>query len=211
MTRLTAKARVRAQSGPRLAGAVAGVVVLTVTGCSSGGSTEMSQKPAATSAQASTMASVESTASVAPSTPAMTGLPDGAVVTYEFRDSSVPPPYHRSFALTFNQEQARMVVDSYGEVLADETRAMTSEAWDQVSSTFGVIENLKLEEPEPGCTGGTGFAVTVASAEADMLDVDGYVCGGVNGEANEEVAAWVAPVRSLFPPMSELAPDGLGG
>jgi len=171
----------------------------------------MTQEPVETTAQASAMASVEPTATVAPSVPAKTPLPDGAVLTYEFRDSSVPPPYHRSFVLTFNQEQARMVVDSYGEVLADETKAMTPEAWAQVSSTFDVIENLKLEEPEPGCTGGTGFAVTVASAETTVLDVDGYVCGGVNGAARDEVAAWVAPVRSLFPPMSELAPDGLGG
>lgn len=204
--------RLAALSTRGRAAIVAGLI-LTLASCSSGGGTEMTQKPSAASTKASTSGPepVPSTAATTASAAPATGLPDGAVVTYEFRDSSVPPPYHRSFVLTFDQQQARMVVDSYGEVLADETRAMTAEAWDQVSSGFEAMGDLKLADPEPGCTGGTGFVVKVESANAMVLDVDGYVCGGVNGEAREQVAAWVSPVRSLFPPMSELAPDGPGG
>lgn len=142
--------------------------------------------------------------------PSTTQLPHGAVVTYRFQDSSVPPPYHRSYTLTFDQERARIVVDSYGEVLADETTAMTPEAWEGVSASFDVIRGLKVAEPAQGCTGGTGFAVNVNSDGTAVVDIEGYACGGVNSEASDQVKTWVSPVRSLFPPMSELAPEGSG-
>ena len=41
-------------------------------------------------------------------------LPADATVSYTFRDSSVPPPYHRSYVITFNRDRARIVVDRYG-------------------------------------------------------------------------------------------------
>ena len=65
----------------------------------------------------------------------VTDLPPGATVTYEFHDSSVPPPYHRSYVLTFDRAGARIVVDSYGDVLADRTAPMTEDAWATVAAT----------------------------------------------------------------------------
>lgn len=32
-------------------------------------------------------------------------LPPSATVTYEFRDASVPPPFHRSFVLVFDRSR----------------------------------------------------------------------------------------------------------
>ena len=52
--------------------------------------------------------------------PATAGLPDDATVTYAFTDSSVPPQYHRSVTLTVTRDEAHIVIDSYGDVLADE-------------------------------------------------------------------------------------------
>ena len=134
-------------------------------------------------------------------------LPPAATVTYEFRDSSVPPPFHRSFVLVFDRTQARIVVDSYGDVLADRTVSMTPEAWDLVAEGFPAVQALVLAEPEDGCTGGTGFAATVASDGAVRLSVQGLACGGVNSDAAERLADWVRPVRTLFPPMEMLAPE----
>lgn len=134
--------------------------------------------------------------------------PASATVTYEFHDSSVPPPYHRSFVLTFDSDRARMVVDSYGTVLADRTAAMNPDVWRQVWAAVPDVRDLAVEEPAQGCTGGTGFAVSVADGGVTSFSLHGSQCGGVNAQAASQLADWVAPVRALFPPMAQLAPEG---
>lgn len=134
------------------------------------------------------------------------GLPDDATVSYTFRDSSVPPPYHRSFVLTFDRAQARIVVDSYGDVLADRTAPMTADAWAQVSETFAGLRDIVIVEPAQGCVGGTSFVLAVSGSTA--FDLSGTQCGGANSNAAERLTEWVRPVRSLFPPMAQLAPEG---
>ena len=135
-------------------------------------------------------------------------LPPGATVTYEFHDSSVPPPYHRSYVLTFDRSGARIVVDSYGDILADRTVPMAADAWARVAVSYPEVVGIEVTEPAQGCTGGTSFALTVAGAGAADLALRGSQCGGVNSDAADRLADWVAPVRSLFPSMNELAPEG---
>ena len=135
-------------------------------------------------------------------------LSPAATVTYEFHDSSVPPPYHRSYVLTFDHTSAHMVVDSYGDVLADRTAAVPPEAWSQVVRAFPAISGISVVEPEQGCTGGTSFVVSVADGQATSFRLHGSKCGGTNTEAADRIAEWVSPVRALFGPMSELAPEG---
>lgn len=134
-------------------------------------------------------------------------LPPSATVTYEFRDSSVPPPFHRSFVLVFDRSQARIVVDSYGDILAEQATPMTPEAWDRVAEGYPGVRGLVLAQPEDACTGGTGFAATVAEDGTVSFSVQGLACGGVNSDAAERLAEWVRPVRSLFPPMDQPAAE----
>ncbi|MFM8598572.1 MAG: hypothetical protein ACKOB8_06150 [Mycobacterium sp.] len=134
------------------------------------------------------------------------GLPADATVSYTFRDSSVPPPYHRSFVLTFDRAQARIVVDSYGDVLADRSAPMTAQAWTQVSETFAGLRDIVIVEPEQGCVGGTSFVLAVSGSAT--FDLSGTQCGGANSNAAERLTQWIRPVRSLFPPMAQLAPEG---
>jgi len=49
--------------------------------------------------------------------------PDAATltVTYRYQDASVPPEYHRSYDVIVGDGEARVVVDSYGDVLHDVT------------------------------------------------------------------------------------------
>jgi hypothetical protein len=138
----------------------------------------------------------------------MVDLPPGAEVTYEFHDSSVPPPYHRSYVLIFDRTSARIVVDSYGDILADRTAAIPDDVWVQVAQSYPDVVGLDISQPEQGCTGGTAFALTVAGAGTADIVLHGSQCGGVNSAAAHQLAGWVAPVRSLFPPMDELAPEG---
>ena len=83
--------------------------------------------------------------------------PPAETITYEFHDASVPPPYHRSFVLTFDSDRARIVVDSYGQVLAEQTAPMNTGLWQQVAGS--IPRDLVVQEPAEGCTGGTGFTV----------------------------------------------------
>ena len=135
------------------------------------------------------------------------GLPADATVTYAFRDSSMPPPYHRSFVITVNRDAARIVVDSYGTVLADQTTQMPPGTWERMSDTIADLDGIVIEEPEQGCTGGTGFALSVSDGG---FALEGSACGGANSEAEQRVSAWIRPARSLFPPMDQLAPEGTG-
>ncbi len=139
--------------------------------------------------------------------PSAGGLPADATVTYAFRDSSMPPPYHRSFVITVDRNAARIVVDSYGTVLADRTAPMPPGIWQQMSDTIADLDGIVIEEPEQGCTGGTGFALSVSDGG---LALEGSACGGANSNAEQRVAAWIRPARSLFPPMDQLAPEGTG-
>lgn len=66
-------------------------------------------------------------------------LPPSATVTHEFRDAPVSPPFHRSSVLFFDRSQARIVVDSYGDVLADRTAPMPPAAWNRVVEGFPVV------------------------------------------------------------------------
>lgn len=146
--------------------------------------------------------------SSAPAGDTGSALPAGTVITYEFTDSSVPPPFHRSFVLTVSQTTARIVVDSYGDQLADESADVPAATWDALAASYADLESLEVVEPAQGCTGGTGFSVTVTVDGTVLRDLSGYVCGGENGEADDLVREWIAPARALFPPMSELAPEG---
>jgi len=111
--------------------------------------------------------------------------------------------------LTFDRQTARIVVDSYGDVLADRSAPMTPAAWDQVSASYPRVREVVVTEPELGCTGGgTGFALTVADGGTVSYAVSAMACGGTNSDADRIVAEWVGPVRSLFEPMDRLAPEG---
>lgn len=134
-------------------------------------------------------------------------LPPSATVTYEFVDSSVPPPFHRSFVLVFDRTQARIVVNSYGEVLADRTTPMKADTWNSVAESFPEVSGLVSAQPADACTGSTGFAATVVADGTMRFAIRGLACGGSNSSAADRLAGWVDPVRSLFPPMSELAPE----
>ena len=134
------------------------------------------------------------------------GLPPTATVVYQFHDSSVPPPYHRSYTLNFDRNQVRIVVDSYGDVLADRTAPMTEAAWTTVSNNFPAIRNVSVREPAEGCVGGTGFGVKVSTGGETTFSLHASVCGGANSDAARRVRDWVQPVRTLLPSLDELAP-----
>lgn len=133
---------------------------------------------------------------------------DDAVITYAFHDSSVPPRYHRSVTLTVTKARARMVVDSYGTVLADEQRPTPESLWRGLVETLPTIEGRPVEVPAQGCTGGTRIDVLIDTGGTRLVDLRPEFCGGVNADLQDLIRTWIAPALALFPPVSQLAPEG---
>ena len=129
-----------------------------------------------------------------------------AVITYEFRDASVPPPDHRSFVITVDHTQTRIVVDSYGDVLADRSAPTPQAVWNRLGDTVGSLSDIVINEPEQGCTGGTSFVLSIKQGGSTSLALSGTECGGANSNAAQRLTDWIPPAQTLFPPMSQLAP-----
>lgn len=145
--------------------------------------------------------------------PSESGVPSGglaadALITYQFLDSSVPPQYHRSYELTVTAKESRIVVDSYGDILADERVATDPAVWATLGSTVGQVSSLVAVEPEQGCTGGTATSLAVIEGERVLADLMLDECAGANAATAEAVDAWIAPARAQFPATNVLAPEG---
>ena len=138
----------------------------------------------------------------------VTGLPSDATVTYAFQDASVPPQYHRSVTVTVTETEASIVVDSYGDVLAQETVPTPPEVWQQLGDTLPALAALEVVDPGEGCVGGTGVEVTVETPQRVLLSMAPQFCAGSNEGLQEPIDAWIAPARDLFPPTDVLAPEG---
>ncbi|MDN5895619.1 MAG: hypothetical protein L0H93_16535 [Nocardioides sp.] len=126
--------------------------------------------------------------------------PTTTAVKVHFHDSSVPPKYHRSWTITLDEEQAHLVVDSYGDDLAEETVDMPAQEW------RAFVEDLPesvddLEEPEPvddGCSGGTSmdFVVTDGGgADTNLV---------INNCANDHNSAITDDIEGLMEPFTDL-------
>ncbi len=169
------------------------LAAVALAACSSGGA-----EPAASASGSSSPQ--EGTAAM--------GLTDDAVVTFSFQDSSVPPQYHRSYQLTVRADESRIVVDSYGDVLADETVPTDPAVWAALGEGMAPLVDLTADTVEQGCTGGTTTSLVVEEAGAPVIDLYLDQCAGANEAPTEAIRAWIAPARDQFPPMSELAPEG---
>lgn len=132
-------------------------------------------------------------------------LSDTATVTYAFTDASVPPQYHRSFRLTVTRGTTSIVVDSYGDVLAEESVPTPPEVWAALDPA--ALESLTVTSTEEGCTGGTSTGLTVVDGSDTLVDLQAEECGGLNEVAVAAINGWIAPARMLLPSIDALAPS----
>ena len=120
----------------------------------------------------------------------------------------MPPQYHRSEGLTIDRMTTRLVIDSYGDVLADESRPTPPEVWHELVADIESIASLPVEASQDGCVGGTSKSVRVTTAGQITIDLVVDVCAGANAQASEAIADWIDSVRRLFPATEALAPTG---
>jgi len=121
---------------------------------------------------------------------------------YQFLDSSVPPQYHRSYSITVNSNNVQFVVDSYGEILLNETYTINQTQFNdfvkQISSCKLRIKKLK---GDGDCNGGTAETFVFFFSNSNH-NVDGsvYHCGGNDsGNLTGDLVTAKELFRSMVP------------
>lgn len=99
---------------------------------------------------------------------------------FKFHDSSVPPPYHRSYRMEFRDSTVHIVVDSYGEILSD---TILNIGKDNVAKSFALVEQFGIvskekNTEEAGCTGGTGISIDYGYEGKFLCSGYVYFCAG---------------------------------
>lgn len=135
--------------------------------------------------------------------------PAEATLSYEFRDSSVPPEYHRSYTLELtggdDGAHGELVVDSYGDVLHEVDVEVDQAVWEQA---VGDLAALDVDESRAdGCTGGTGRDVRLRAGGETVTAASIEVCGGEGEDAADELDAVIAPLLAELDMESLLATE----
>lgn len=121
-------------------------------------------------------------------------------VVYEFHDASVAPDYHRSYTLTVWKGSARLVVDSYGDVIHDMTKRIDDALWQRtltLATEFADADSVTND----GCSGGTSEELTVfvgdEDGDEDLVHVFIDHCDTSGGANIMEAVGEVLPLFDL--------------
>ncbi len=98
---------------------------------------------------------------------------------YEFGDSSVPPPYHRSYTITLKGNELLFVVDSYGDILLEQRLDISADFKKEVRSllkTFNIEHKKKTISD--GCAGGTTKYIRLYKNGVEVFKGGLYFCAG---------------------------------
>ncbi len=115
--------------------------------------------------------------------------------SYSFGDSSVPPPYHRSYTISVEGDTVNLQVDSYGDILADKNYPIPENGLQQIKDLLLKHKiTSQTRKANDGCTGGTSKSIAFNCADdAGSFSGAVYYCGGEQygsmGGAVEEFAS----------------------
>ena len=133
-------------------------------------------------------------------------LSEAMTVIYRFRDSSMPPEYHRSYTITVTRRKAELVVDSYGKVLSETHRNMTEEEFSQILDAIraaGIGRQFELATGSR-CTGGTTESLKLLNGEKVIFDGTAYRCGNDRfGNLAGDTSAVQKRLVRIFPDFEE--------
>src|SRR5687767_2926552 len=129
--------------------------------------------------------------------PRITAQTYGGGFMYHFYDASVPPQYHRSYEIDIEDTVIKFIVDSYGDVLLEESFSISRKQLEDFKIS---LKKLKVKKQKPnvdraGCTGGTSEAFFFYYNDEQKYDYNIAQCGGkYYGNMKADLDA----VRSLF-------------
>ena len=127
-------------------------------------------------------------------------------IQYHYGDRSVPPEYHRSYTITIYKNLVNIVVDSYGDILAEENYEILSEQFEDIISSMknNEIRNCGLGE-DTGCSGGDSESVSYVNIKGIAFYGEVYHCGGNDyGNLCGDVTSFSDDLESLIPDLDEL-------
>ncbi|MFH1829657.1 MAG: hypothetical protein ABH871_02620 [Pseudomonadota bacterium] len=121
-------------------------------------------------------------------------------IIYQFHDASVPPQYHRSYVITVTPGMAKIVIDSYGDILAGKQNKITEKQFEGIVKSLrkNGIKNVKLKDNE-GCTGGTGESISYSDEQKEIFSGTVYHCGGIDsGNLGGDIKSFAEDVKKLI-------------
>jgi hypothetical protein len=127
-------------------------------------------------------------------------------VVYEYGDASVEPRYHRSYTIDVTKDSVHVVVDSYGDVLADTTYSLDGDRFEALLEELEESGLHSVDGSRPGgCTGGTTEAFILYGEDGVVLSGSVYHCGGEDyGDLAGDLEGAAGAVRALVPALDEL-------
>lgn len=179
-------------SGARRLLALCAAAAVVLAACGSDGA-----GPDTVRSQQGTAGNDPATDVTTPATDVTTPATDAAITTvvYEFHDASLPPEYHRSYTVTVTADSATVVVDSYGDVIAQDTQPIDAAAWQATTAAAAALAGTPSSE-STGCTGGTADELTALDASgAEVVHVFIDHCGDPTAQ---DLSTVVATVLALF-------------
>lgn len=129
-----------------------------------------------------------------PSPSTATRLTSAGTVRYRYGDSSVAPPYHRSYTIEVTSSEAHVVVTSYGDTITDTRHRVAPEVWAGLGDGVDDVRRLRAPDDTGGCAGGTSRELRVTDSGQDLVDMSVEVCGGTNAALADAIDAYIAPV-----------------
>ncbi len=128
--------------------------------------------------------------------------------TYKFTDSSVPPPFHRSYRIVAEKDSLRLTVTSYGETLADKEYSMPENGYEMIGNALlkHKINKRFKEKKSNGCVGGTSEAISFGTKEApNYFSAAVYHCGKDDyGNLIGDLDSFLLDIRPLTPDLKEV-------
>lgn len=128
-------------------------------------------------------------------------------IVYRFGDSSVPPPYHRSYTITVTPTHVHTVVDSYGDTVAEGESSMSEAGFARLLAVVEAakLHNCQLPEDNKGCTGGTSEKISWSGDAGEAFSGYIYHCAGnKEGDLCGDVDAVADAIKALVPDLADL-------
>jgi len=128
------------------------------------------------------------------------------IIVYRFEDSSVPPEYHRSYTITVTPEKVNIIVDSYGDIIAEKEYKIRKQQFTQIVHSLKdyKINKQPLRNNE-GCVGGTSESLSYWDEKSEIFSAVVYHCGGIDsGDLGGNVKSFADDLKKLVPNLDQL-------
>jgi hypothetical protein len=127
-------------------------------------------------------------------------------IVYRFEDSSVPPEYHRSYTITLTPEKTNIIVDSYGDIIAEKEYKIRKKQFINIVNSL-TVNNIRKQPlgDNRGCTGGTGEILSYWDEKNEIFSASVYHCGGIDsGNLGGNIKAFADDINKLVPKLYKL-------